>query len=460
MNEFEFSNCSVVVLGLAKSGVAVAKLLHQLGAKVIVNDRKTRKECPEAEELEQLGIQVITGGHPDDLLDGDVDLLVKNPGIPYHVSPVQVALKRGIPVVTEVEIASQLTKAPIIGITGSNGKTTTTTLVGKMLTAGGLKATVAGNIGQALTDTVLKLSTDEWLVAELSSFQLKGVQTFRPQIAALLNLVSAHMDYHQTMEDYILSKQRLFQNQTVDDIAVLNLDSPVCVDISKSISSTIWWFSRLQEVEQGVCVKDDWIVFRRSGEYFQKILPISEVALPGSFNLENALAAIAIALTCGCPIAAIQETLRTFTGVEHRLEYVKTLDGVKYYNNSKATNAQAALKSLEAFTEPIVLIVGGLDRGVDFKELIPAFKEKVKAVVTYGQTASVFLKRAEDAQITERHQVNDIRDAVIKAGELAKPGDIVLLSPACASWDMYTSFEERGSIFKQAVHNLNNKKLV
>ncbi|SFJ04605.1 UDP-N-acetylmuramoyl-L-alanine--D-glutamate ligase [Thermoflavimicrobium dichotomicum] len=456
----DWSNYSIVVLGLARSGVAVAKLLHQLGAKVIANDVKPREKCPEAEELERLGIPVILGMHPEDLIHDGIDLIVKNPGIPYHVHPVQEALKRNIPVVTEVEIAGRLSKAPIIGITGSNGKTTTTTLVGKMLTAGGFKAKVAGNIGQALTEVVQDLSADEWLVAELSSFQLKGVQTFRPRIGALLNLVSAHLDYHQTMEDYIASKQRLFQNQSSTDLAVLNRDSQVCVEISQSISSTIWWFSRHQEVEQGVYVKDGWIVAKKSGEECRKILSVSEVALRGSFNLENALAATAIALACACPIGAIQETLRSFAGVEHRLEYVETIDGVKYYNNSKATNAQAAEKSLEAFTEPVVLIAGGLDRGVDFKELVPIFKEKVKAIITYGQTAPIFIERAKDAGITDRYKVADVKEAVIKASELAQSGDVVLLSPACASWDMYTSFEERGSIFKQAVHSLNNKKLV
>ncbi|TCS94628.1 UDP-N-acetylmuramoyl-L-alanine--D-glutamate ligase [Hazenella coriacea] len=450
----EWKGTSVVVLGLARSGVAVAKLLHQLGAKVVANDLKSRLECPEASQLEKLGIPVICGEHPEDLVHGGIDLLVKNPGIPYIAKPVQQAIALNIPVVTEVEIAGQQSLAPIVGITGSNGKTTTTTLVGKMLTAGRVQHRVAGNIGQALTEVILDLHEDEWLIAELSSFQLKGTVHFQPQVAALLNIDQAHLDYHQTMEDYIFSKSKIFENQTEDNVAVLHADQPVCVELAKKINSKIYWFSRTQPVHSGVYIQDDWIISNLSG-MDEKILPVSEVALKGDFNLENALAAIAIAMACQCPWEGIQETLRTFQGVEHRLEYVDTIEDVKYYNNSKATNVRAALKSIQAFTEPIVLIAGGLDRGVDFKELVPELKNKVKAVVGYGETASIFLERAKEAGIQERHEVQDVFEAVTIAQKLAQPGDIVLLSPACASWDLYTSFEERGSIFKQAVHSLH-----
>lgn len=449
----EWEGSSIVVLGLARSGVAVAKLLDQLGANVVANDLKMRSECPEASELEKLGIPVICGEHPDDLIHEGVDLLVKNPGIPYHAKPVQRAMALNIPVVTEVEIAGRLAKAPLVGITGSNGKTTTTTLVGQMLTAGGVQHRVAGNIGQALTEVVLELHEDEWLVAELSSFQLKGTISFQPQVAALLNIDQAHLDYHHTMEDYILSKSKIFANQTENNIAVLHADQSVCMELAKNIKSKIYWFSRIQPVSPGIYAQNGWIIANRFG-IDEKILPISEVALKGDFNLENALAATAIALACGCSVKGIQETLRTFQGVEHRLEYVDTINGVKYYNNSKATNVRAALKSIQAFTEPIVLIAGGLDRGVDFKELVPELREKVKAMIGYGETASIFMERAKDAGIKERYQVEEMIEAVTIAQKLAEAGDIVLLSPACASWDLYTSFEERGSIFKQAVHNL------
>jgi UDP-N-acetylmuramoylalanine--D-glutamate ligase len=444
---------SVVVLGLARSGVAVAKLLHRLGARVVVNDLKPRSACPEASELEALGIPVICGEHPDDLIHEQVEMLVKNPGIPYRAKPVQQALAAGVPVVTEVEIAGALSKAPMIGITGSNGKTTTTSLVGQILTRSQVKCTVAGNIGQALADVVERVTSDEWLVAELSSFQLKGTEQFRPRIAALLNVFPAHLDYHETMEDYVASKRKIFANQEAGDIAVLNADSPVCREVAKTISSDIWWFSRTAPVEQGVYAQDG-VIYVINGGQTQAILPVNEVALHGDFNLENALAATAITLAVGATLDAVAQTLREFHGVEHRLEYVATINGVRYYNDSKATNAQAAIKALEAFTEPVVWIGGGLDRGVDFKELVPVLRGRAKAVITYGQSKSILAERGRDAGVPAVQVVDDLEEAVNRAAGLAQDGDVVLLSPACASWDQYTSFEERGSIFKQAVHRL------
>lgn len=443
----------IVVLGLAKSGVAVAKLLHQLGADVTVNDQKQREECPEAAELESLGIRVILGGHPDHLVTGDVDLIVKNPGIPYRVPLIQKAMEKKIPVITEVEVAGRLLESPLIGISGSNGKTTTTSLVGQMLISGGLKARVAGNIGMALTEVVQEMGSDEWLVAELSSFQLKGVDQFHPQIAALLNLFPAHLDYHQTMEDYIASKGQLFRNQTAEDIAILNYDDPLCRDIGRNLSSNIWWFSRREPVASGVYADKNNIYVCLPGEERRLLLPIKEIALPGVHNLENGLAATAIAVACGVKDEAICKVLRTFTGVEHRLEFVRKVDGVRYYNDSKATNARATIQALHSFDRPVVLIAGGLDRGVDFRELVDIFSQKVKALVAYGQAGPILQQRAVEAGIPVR-MAKDVASSTGIAKELSQNGDIVLLSPACASWDLYPSFEERGSIFKQAVHSL------
>jgi UDP-N-acetylmuramoylalanine--D-glutamate ligase len=445
---------SVVVLGLARSGVAVAKLLHQLGAHVVANDVKPRSNCPEAIELEKLQIPVICGEHPDGLIDAGVDLLVKNPGIPYRAKPVQQALAKGIPVWTEVEIAFRLSEAPIIGITGSNGKTTTSTLLGKMLTAGGVDAVIAGNIGQALTEVVPFLTAQEWLVAELSSFQLKGTERLQPKIAALLNLVPAHLDYHETMADYIDAKEQIFRNQTGDDVAVLNADALLCQQIGDRVKSQVCWFSRTQEVRWGVCIKEGRILFCQPGQPDRFILAARDVALRGDFNLENALAATALALACACPVEAIRHALRTFHGVEHRLEYVATIQRVSYFNDSKATNVQATIKALESFAEPIVWIAGGLDRGVDFRGLVPSLQKRVRAVVAYGEVKHILRERAKEAGIAASHLVADIAEAVQVAYQLARPGEVVLLSPACASWDLYASFAERGSIFKQAVHSL------
>jgi len=369
--------------------------------------------------------------------------VLSNPANPMHV----VRLR-------EVEIAGRLSKAPIIGITGSNGKTTTTSLVGEMLKNAQMPRTVAGNIGKALVDVVESISPDEWLVAELSSFQLKGTSLFRPKIGALLNVFPAHLDWHQSMDDYITSKSRLFQNQTEQDVAIFNADQPLSSEIAERVSSQVWWFSRLKVVEPGVYVLGDMICAKLPGKDPLEILPVGEVSLRGSFNLENMLAATAISLAAGVPVSAIQETLRTFPGVEHRLEYVKTINGVKYYNDSKATNAQAATKALESFTEPIVWIAGGLDRGVDFKEMVPVMKQRVKALVTYGQTKEIFAARAKDAGLAHIQVVQDVQEAAQMASEIAEAGDVVLLSPACASWDQHASFEQRGSIFKQAVHSL------
>jgi UDP-N-acetylmuramoylalanine--D-glutamate ligase len=451
MNEFQ--GARVIVLGLAKSGVAVAKRLHRLGAQIVANDRKNRNQCPEAEELELYGISVICGEHPLELLDQPVDLIVKNPGIPYHIPFLQQAQRLQIPIVTEVEIASRLSPIKTIAITGSNGKTTTTTLVGEMLRAAEIDRVVAGNIGTALSDVEVVENDPRWLVAELSSFQLKGTYQFHPRIAALLNIYPAHLDYHQTMEDYIASKARLFQNQGPEDVAVLNYDHPLCVEMQAKTKAQVVWFSREQEVDRGVFVRQGQMV-ARLGKQEETILAVEELRLPGDVNLENALAATAIAWSAGAKVPAIQEVLRTFTGVEHRLEYVRTVDGVAYYNDSKATNAQAATKALESFTQPVVWIAGGLDRGVDFHELVPVLRKHVKAAVFYGQTSDCLTARAKEAEIEQVLQASEMSEAVALSAKLAAAGDVVLLSPACASWDQYTSFEERGRIFKQAVHTL------
>lgn len=444
----------VLVLGLAKSGVAVAKLLHRLGAHVTVNDRKPREEAPEAAVLEALGIRVVCGGHPEGIVNDSLDLVVKNPGIPYRVEPVQAALALNLPIVTEVEIAYRLSKAPFVGITGSNGKTTTTTLVGQMLAEGKVPNVVAGNIGRALTDVAASLDRSSWLVAELSSFQLKGTVAFRPRVAALLNIIPAHLDYHETMDDYVQSKQKLLSNQTADEIAIVNADCAHSMRLAAEAKSRVWRFSRTQEVAVGTDVRDGWICFHEKVGQTEQIVPVAEIALIGQHNLENALAAVAIAKACGVQTAAIADVLRQFPGIEHRLEFVRELDGVRYYNDSKATNPVALARALESFTAPVVLIAGGLDRGIDFRELVPLFKERLHGLVVYGQVRDVLAQRGREAGVPVVAAAAHLRDAVVKARGMARTSDVVLLSPACASWDQFASFEERGGIFKQAVHSL------
>ncbi|GIP39677.1 UDP-N-acetylmuramoylalanine--D-glutamate ligase [Paenibacillus sp. J31TS4] len=460
----------VVVLGMARSGAAAAKLFHSLGAVVTVNDAKERTACPEADELEALGISVVCGGHPDSLLDGDVALVVKNPGIPYEAPPVRRALELGIEVVTEVEPAYRVAKAPMVGITGSNGKTTTTTWVGLMLEAAGMKPIVAGNIGTPLCEAAQEAGEDNWLVVELSSFQLKGTDLFRPRIGALLNVYETHLDYHGTMKDYVESKLKLFANQTEDDIAVLNWDDGECRRRASSLRAKLLPFSRKEQLEHGVFLRrhaetgrlERDIVYRDEQGELHFILRATELGLPAEFNIENALAAAAIALAAGAPIEPVAAALKSFRGVEHRLEYVEEKNGVHYYNNSKATNPAATVKALEAFDRKVVLIAGGLDRGMEYTDMVPRLQEHVHAIVTLGETRDKLLAAAKQAGIEKavaidgagKSAAETLDEAVRAAAGMAGSGDIVLLSPACASWDMFPSFEERGSMFKKSVHTL------
>ena len=464
----------VAVLGLAKSGAAAAKLFCGLGAEVTANDLKPREQCPEADELEGMGVTVICGGHPDDFPAADADLLVKNPGIPYSAPPVARAAALGIEIVTEVEVAGRLARAPIIGITGSNGKTTTTTMTGLLLEAAGFKAVVAGNIGRPLCDAALEAAPDGWLVAELSSFQLMGTSSFHPRIACLLNVYPTHLDYHGTMDNYIEAKARLFANQTADDTAVYNADDPVCVRLASSIKARKWPFSLLRRLDEGVFVDPPysdgtgpaadgihrWITARRGGEEM-RVAPVSEFGIPGRHNVANALAAVAVALAAGAPPEALRAPLTEFRGVEHRLEFVREIRGVRFYNDSKATNPAATAMSIASLSGPVVLIAGGKDRGSDFAELLPAFRSRVRALVALGETRHKLRETAAKAGLTkvivvepETDAADTLRRAVREAASAAREGDAVLLSPACASWDMFPSFEVRGRIFKESAHTL------
>ncbi|WP_379131545.1 UDP-N-acetylmuramoyl-L-alanine--D-glutamate ligase [Paenibacillus sp. sgz500958] len=467
-----YRGLEVVVLGLAKSGVQVAKVLHERGAIVTVNDKKERDQSPEASELESLGISVICGGHPEGLIHEGVALIVKNPGIPYSVSPVRKALELGIEIVTEVEVAYRLCAAPMIGITGSNGKTTTTTWVGLMLEAAGMNPIVAGNIGIPLSQAAQEATENNWMVVELSSFQLKGTESFRPKVGALLNLAETHLDYHGDMQDYVDSKKKLFANQDESDTAVLNLDDPVCRELVPYMKGKVLPFSMTEELLHGVYVNPSFIpgiddlvnrriIYRDNGEQEIVIAEVDSIGLPGRFNVENALAACAIAIAAGASPDVLGGVLASFRGVEHRLEYVETIAGAAYYNNSKATNSKATTMALTSFRQPVVLIAGGLDRGSDYMELVPVLSGRVKALVALGETRDKLAAVAELAGLKHIVTVDNgesaaavLQAAVREASAFAEEGDVVLLSPACASWDMFTSYEERGRIFKEAVHNL------
>jgi UDP-N-acetylmuramoylalanine--D-glutamate ligase len=461
----DYQGKQVVILGLARSGLSAAKLFHKLGAHVTVNDKKQRDLCPEADFLEAMGISVICGEHPESLIHSDVALVVKNPGIPYRIRPIEQAIELGIDVVTEVEVAYKISQCPIIGITGSNGKTTTTTWIYDMLKSGGQKPIVAGNIGRPLIDAALEAQEDNWLVVELSSFQLKGIQRFQPHIGCLLNIYETHLDYHGTMGDYKASKIKMFSNQTADNIAVFNWDDAICRKAASEVASQVLYFSSKERLVNGVCVEENpqgtfQIVYRKQGES-EVVCSVSELGIPGKHNLENALAASTVALAAGVDIPIIAEVLKGFKGVEHRTEFVAEKSGVKFYNDSKATNAAATIKAIEGFTAPVILIAGGLDRGSDYMELKDYFQSHIKAVITLGETSEKLQHVAKLAGLTLIDQAaghdsakETLREAVEKAYRHAESGDVVLLSPACASWDMFSSYEERGRMFKESVHNL------
>ncbi|MDP4085412.1 MAG: UDP-N-acetylmuramoyl-L-alanine--D-glutamate ligase [Bacillota bacterium] len=438
----------ILVLGLAKSGVTAAALLHKLGAFVTVNDKKPLSENPEAQGLLEEGIKVICGEHPIELLEEGFELIVKNPGIPYSNPMISRAFEMGIPVITEVELAYQISESPFIAITGTNGKTTTTTLVYEMMLAGDKSSLIAGNIGKVASGVAQKAGEENTIVIELSSFQLMGIDTFNPKIAIITNLYDAHLDYHGTREEYIEAKANITKNQTSAEFLIVNAEQQDVMELARQSKATIVPFSNRNELSEGAYVKNGWICF--NGE---EIMPINEIALPGTHNLENILSSMAAAKLSGVSNEAIQEVLRTFHGVKHRLQFIAEKNGRKFYNDSKATNILATVNALAAFSGPVILLAGGLDRGNEFDELIPYLKN-VKTLITFGQTAPKIERIARDAGIKEIERVDNVQEAVPVAYKYSNSGDVILLSPACASWDQYKTFEVRGDIFIEAVHKL------
>ncbi|WP_370225076.1 UDP-N-acetylmuramoyl-L-alanine--D-glutamate ligase [Cytobacillus sp.] len=439
----------ILVLGLAKSGVSAASLLHKLGAFVTVNDYKPLAENPEAQGLLEQGITVICGCHPVELLEEGFELIVKNPGIPYQNPMIKGALEKGIPVITEVELAYQVSDAPFIAITGTNGKTTTTTLVFEMLQAGSKMPLIAGNIGTVASEVAQTAAEENNIVIELSSFQLMGIQDFRPRIAILTNLYDAHLDYHGTREEYHAAKENITMNQTEKDYFIVNADQDKVMEAAARSKAEIIPFSTSRVLSEGAYVKDGWIYFND-----EQVMERKDVSLPGEHNLENILSSVAAAKLTGVGNEAISQVLSSFTGVKHRLQYVGEYQSRKFYNDSKATNILATKNAVSAFDQPVILLAGGLDRGNGFDELIPSLK-KVKALVTFGQTAEKIENAALEAGIKTVERVDNVEKAVPAAFKLSEPGDVILLSPACASWDQYKTFEVRGDMFIDAVHKLN-----
>ncbi|WP_099222346.1 UDP-N-acetylmuramoyl-L-alanine--D-glutamate ligase [Listeria costaricensis] len=438
----------ILVLGLAKSGVSAAGLLHKLGAFVTVNDRQPFSENPEAQGLLEQGIKVICGSHPIELLDEGFELIVKNPGIPYNNPMIEKARKLNIPVITEVELAYQISEAPIIGITGTNGKTTTTTIIHHMINQQ-KKGTslLAGNIGFPASAVAEEATSEQYITMELSSFQLMGIESFHPQISVITNIYEAHLDYHKTRDEYVMAKWNIQKNQTADDFLVINWDQGELQNLTKGTKATVIPFSTTQRLEKGAYVKNGQLMFND-----EVIGERDDILLPGDHNLENILASIAVAKTIGISSEAIMQVLETFKGVPHRTQFVTELSGRKFYNDSKATNILATQSALKGFKQPVILLAGGLDRGTEFDELRP-FLKNVKELIVFGETAEKIARIGKEAGVSVQF-VENVEKAVPVAFKASASGDVILLSPACASWDQYRTFEVRGNAYMEAIETL------
>ncbi|MEW9501393.1 UDP-N-acetylmuramoyl-L-alanine--D-glutamate ligase [Jeotgalibacillus marinus] len=443
-----YQNKKVLVVGLAKSGVAASLLLHRLGAFVTVNDWKPLSENKDAQTLLDEGIKVVCGSHPVELLDEGFEFIVKNPGIPYTNDLIKGAIEIGLPVITEVELAYQINESKMIGITGTNGKTTTTTLVHHMINADKQTVYMAGNIGTVACEVAQHVTEDETMVVELSSFQLMGIDQFNPTIAIITNIYEAHLDYHSSRNEYVEAKVAITRNQTPDDFLIVNTDQPELMDRVNFSKATIIPFSTTQILENGLYIKDDAIYFNQ-----ERVIQVEEIVLPGAHNLENILAAVGASKLSGVSNEAIYSVLTTFSGVRHRTQFVREWQGRKFYNDSKATNLLATKSALDAFHTPTILLCGGLDRGHEFDELGP-YLSNVKAMVVFGQTAQKMIELGQKAGIKTIKRVEGVEQSVSVAAELSDEGDIILLSPACASWDQHPTFEVRGDIFIEQVNKL------
>lgn len=441
----------VLVVGLGKSGVASALFLESGGARVTVSDAKSeellRQEIP---ALLDRGIIVETGKHGERTFR-DQDLIVVSPGVPFDVPPLQQARRLGIPVIGEIELAARFVSGTIVAITGSNGKTTTTTLAGEVIASGGAKTLVGGNIGTPAITFADQSSPETWVVLEISSFQLESIETFAPHIAVVLNVTPDHLDRHGSMENYTGAKARIFENQTADDFAVLNADNEITAAMATGLKPQVYWFSRVKEVERGAFVRGGNIVFRGPrGE--QEIMPVSEISLKGAHNVENVLAAVVVGALAGVEPAKIRRAINQFKAVEHRLEYVATINGVQYFNDSKATNVDATIKALESFPGNIHIILGGKDKGSDYSVLNDLLRQRAKRVYTVGAAAQKIESQIGDAAPVT--SAGTLEVAVRKAAQMAEEGDVVLLAPACASFDQFNSYEQRGKVFKEIVQDL------
>jgi UDP-N-acetylmuramoylalanine--D-glutamate ligase len=450
---FELRGKRVLVVGLARTGVATALFCAARGAIVTATD--TRTENAIAEGLAQIraaGVSLELGGHRENTVL-EQDLVIPSPGVPADAPLLQAARAKGITIWSEIELADRFLRGRLIGITGSNGKTTTTSLVEHILRSAGVSTILAGNIGTPLIAHIEQSSEATITVVELSSFQLELIDTFRPDLSVFLNLTPDHLDRHHTLEAYGAAKARIFENQTEADSAILNADDPATKTYAP-VKPQVFWFSRKQRVAQGAFVKESEIVFRRDGKD-ETVLKLQDIPLAGAHNVENVLAAVVAARLAGVEPAAIAKGVRSFSGVEHRLEFVAEIGGVRYYNDSKATNVDATLKALDAFPGRILVILGGKDKGSDYTALQQLLRAKAILALLVGAAADKIEKQITGSVAMER--AGTIERAVEIASRAARPGDVVLLAPACASFDQFENYEHRGGVFKDLVHQLERQ---
>jgi UDP-N-acetylmuramoylalanine--D-glutamate ligase len=440
---------TTAVVGLARSGVAAARLIRRLGGRVLASDSGARESLSaEARDLEHLGCGLWTDGHPDAAFAG-ADLVVVSPGVPLELPALEIARARGVPLIGELELGWRVMEADLIAITGTNGKTTTTALTGELIGGTVRPLLVGGNIGTPLCAHALDFPADGLVVAEASSFQLDTTELLRPRVAAVLNVTPDHLDRHKTFARYVEAKAKIFANQTPADCAVLNADDPVTASLAPRTRARVLWFSRLTPLDHGVFVRDGWIVARLNG-HVEEICPLGEISLRGQHNVENVLAAAACALWTGLSPESIRRGIGAFQGVAHRIERVLDERGVTYYNDSKGTNVASTIKALESFAEPVILIAGGKGKGQDFGPLGEAARGRVRQAVLIGADRARIRAVLEAAGIPCT-DAGSMQEAVAAARSLAGVGDVVLLSPACASFDMFDSYEHRGEVFKTIV---------
>ncbi len=452
-NPFELRGKRVLVVGLARTGVATSLFCAARGAHVTATDTRAENEIGEAlAPLRAAGVNLELGGHRENTFL-EQDLIVPSPGVPADASLLQTARPKGITIWSEVELADRFLHGRLIGITGSNGKTTTTSLIEHILRNAGFSTILAGNIGTPLIARVEHTGDDSITVVELSSFQLELIETFRPNISVFLNLTADHLDRHHTFEAYGHAKARIFENQTATDSAILNADDPATTPLAPT-KPHLYWFSRKQRVAQGAFVRENGIVFRHDGRE-EAVLSLKEIPLPGAHNVENVLAAVVATRLAGADAAAIAKGVRSFAGVEHRLEFVAEIGGVRYYNDSKATNVDATLKALDAFPGRILILLGGKDKGSDYTVLQKPLREKSILALLIGAAAEKIEKQITGSVAIER--AGTIERAVEIASHAARPGDVVLLAPACASFDQFQNYEHRGRVFKDLVHQLERQ---